>query len=220
MFRCHALQMKEPLRIGFATPEYVTEKYFDGGLANYTYRVARALAQMGHDIHVVTLSEIDEAQFHHDGVTVHRVANSKWCAGVNGSTRATPTVPRALDLSFTVYRKLKFLNSLQPFHLLQFPNYSCCGLFSIALLRVPHVLRASSYQPALLAALGAGWSVDSTLMNGLEALQFHLSRNIFVPSSNLQRVLASQGGLERARVINSPFYLEISDFDSSVYDQC
>ncbi len=62
-----------PLRIAFATCEYVTENYFYGGLANYTHRVAKALAGMGHDVHVLTLSEIDGAEFEHEGVRVHRV---------------------------------------------------------------------------------------------------------------------------------------------------
>ena len=56
----------ERLRIAFATPEYVTEEYFYGGLANYTHRVARALARLGHDVHVVTLSEIDGAEFDYE----------------------------------------------------------------------------------------------------------------------------------------------------------
>ncbi len=67
----------EPLRIAFTTPEYVTEEYFDGGLANYIHRVAKALAGLGHDIHVLTLSEIDDAEFEHEGVTVHRITSSK-----------------------------------------------------------------------------------------------------------------------------------------------
>ena len=33
----------EQLRVAFATPEYVTEKHFDGGLANYLNRVSRSL---------------------------------------------------------------------------------------------------------------------------------------------------------------------------------
>jgi glycosyltransferase involved in cell wall biosynthesis len=44
------------LRIAFATPEYVTENHFDGGLANYLGRLTQSLADLGHDIHVVTLS--------------------------------------------------------------------------------------------------------------------------------------------------------------------
>ena len=33
--------MPEALRIAFATPEYVTEDHFDGGLANYINRIAK-----------------------------------------------------------------------------------------------------------------------------------------------------------------------------------
>ena len=42
------------LRIAFATPEFVTENHFDGGLANYLNRVTKTLAQLGHDVHIVT----------------------------------------------------------------------------------------------------------------------------------------------------------------------
>ena len=63
----------EKLRIAFATPEFVTEDYFDGGLANYLNRVGRILAELGHDVHVVTLSLRDESEFEHEGVMVHRL---------------------------------------------------------------------------------------------------------------------------------------------------
>ena len=36
----------EKLRIAFATPEYVTEDHFDGGLANYLNRVSKKLADL------------------------------------------------------------------------------------------------------------------------------------------------------------------------------
>ena len=128
------------LRIAFATPEYVTEKYFDGGLANHTHRVAKALAGMGHDIHVLTLSDIDDAEFVHDGVTVHRIKSRRWWS--------------RLEFSINVHRALKRIDSQQALDLVQFPNYSSCGVVSMCCLRVPYVLRASSYQPALNDALG------------------------------------------------------------------
>src|SRR5205809_97142 len=85
----------EPLRIAFTTPEYVTEEYFDGGLANYIHRVAKALAGMGNDIHVLTLSEIDEAEFEHEGVTVHLITSSKLWFQLDRLTRyrLAPTPP-------------------------------------------------------------------------------------------------------------------------------
>jgi glycosyltransferase involved in cell wall biosynthesis len=210
----------EPLRIAFATPEYVTEEYFDGGLANYIHRVARALAGMGHDIHVLTLSEIDEAEFEHEGVTVHRITSSKWWPQLNRLTRyRLATTPLFLDLSVRVYRKLKWLNSQQPLHLVQFPNYSCCGLVSMCCLSVPHVLRASSYQPVLHDAVGVKRNLTSRMVERLETLQFRLSRYTYAPSYTLQKTLVKEAQLPHVRVIRTPFYVETKDWDNSVYDR-
>ena len=214
------LDPREPLRIAFATPEYVTEEYFDGGLANYIHRVAKALAGMGHDIHVLTLSEIDEAEFEHEGVTVHRITSSKLWSRLGRLTRyGLPSSILFLDLSVKVHRKLRLLNSQKPFQLVQFPNYSCCGLFSMLLLRVPHVLRASSYQPTWNKAIGIGRTLDSRIVRRLEGLQFRLSSHIFAPSHTLQQILAKEAQLARVRVIRTPFYVETREWDSSVFDR-
>ncbi len=198
----------------------MTEEYFDGGLANYTHRVAKALAGMGHDIHVLTLSEIDEAEFRHDGVTVHRLASSKAWSHLDRLTRHhLPRTIEFLDLSLKVYRKLKRLNSEQPLQLVQFPNYSCCGLVSMWRLSVPHVLRASSYQPALNDASGVRLKLNSRMEERLDRLQFRLSPHVFTASRRLQRMLVAEAGLAHVRVIRTPFYVETQDWDSSVYDR-
>ncbi|MCM3873826.1 MAG: glycosyltransferase family 4 protein [Pyrinomonadaceae bacterium] len=210
----------EPLRIAFTTPEYVTEEYFDGGLANYIHRVAKALAGMGHDIHVVTFSEIDEAVFDHEGVTVHRIMSSKRWAQTNRFTRYRlgTTLP-FLDLSVKVYRKLKWLNTQQPLNLVQSPNYSCCGLVSICCLSVPHVLRASSYQMAWNDASGVRRKLDSWMLERFEGLQFRLGRHIYAPSHTLQQMLVKEARLPHTRVIRTPFYVETDEWDTSVYDR-
>src|SRR5215216_6712463 len=199
----------EPLRIAFATPEYVTEKYFYGGLAQYTHRVAKALAGLGHDVHVVTLSEIDDAEFEHEGVKVHRVRGGRAAARFNGWTRQRlGLTARYLDLSFKVHRELRRLHRQKPFRLFQFPNYSLCGLVSMLRLGVPHVLRASSYQPELNEAVGVGRSPDARAVELLEALQFRLSRHVYAPSHTLRRTLAGRAGVRGVRVIRPPFYPE------------
>ena len=60
------------MRIAFVTTEYITEPLFAGGLANYTYRVARALRELGHDVEVFVPGK-PEASFEHNGVAVHRL---------------------------------------------------------------------------------------------------------------------------------------------------
>jgi len=210
----------EKLRIAFATPEYVTENHFDGGLANYINRVSRILADLGHDVHVITLSLKEEAEFENEGVMVHRVTLKRGWQLLNRATRySLPTTLHWLNFSTQVYRKLKQLHRQDPFNLIQYPNYSSCGVFSIPFLRAAHVVRASSYQPALNDAAGVKRNLDLALVERLEALQYRLTRNVFAPSCAMQKMLTKKAGVPDVPVIRTPFYMETRDWDSTVYDQ-
>lgn len=207
------------LRIAFATPEYVTEDYFDGGLANYINRIAKLLADLGHDVHVVTLSHKNDEHFDHDGVMVHRVMLEPAWYVFNRVTRySLMTTLYWLNFSAQTFRKLKQLHRQQPFHLIQYPSYSFCGLLSIPFLRATHVVRASSYQPALNDAAGVERNLDSAMTERLEALQYKLTRNVFAPSSAMQKMLASKTSVRDVRVIRTPFYVETHEWDNSVYE--
>ena len=209
----------EKLRIAFATPEFVTEKYFDGGLANYIHRVSKILADLGHDVHVVTLSQEDEAEFEHDGVMVHRLTLKRGWQTLNRLTRySLPTTLHWLNFSTQVFRKLKQLHRKEPFHLIQYPNYSSCGVLSIPLLRTAHVVRASSYEPACNDAAGLKRNLDLTIAERLEALQYRLTRNVHVPSFTMQTTLTTKAGLRDARVIRSPFYIETRGWDTTLWE--
>jgi len=207
-------------RIAFATPEYVTENYFDGGLANYIYRLARALVDLNHDVHVVTLSEIDRSEFQHQGVNVHRILTSKAWHTINRLTRYRLTsTTHLLDFSFQVYRKLKMINSQRPLHLVQFPNSSYCGLASMCFLKVPQLMRASSFQRLLNESTGLQRTMDLVAQEKLEALTFRLCRHVFAPSLTLRQTLLEHAPVTQIEVIRTPIYLENNDWDASVYDQ-
>jgi glycosyltransferase involved in cell wall biosynthesis len=208
------------LRIAFATPEYVTEAHFDGGLANYINRVAKILVGDGHDVHVVTLSLKDEAEFDHNGVMVHRVMLKPLWHTLNRATRySLTTTLHWLNFSTQAYRKLKQLHRQTPFHIIQYPNYSFCGLFSIPLLRAAHVVRASSYQPALNNASGVSRNFDSAVAERLEVLQYRLTKNVFAPSGAVQKLLSDKTRVSDARLIRPPFYLETNEWDNAVYER-
>jgi glycosyltransferase involved in cell wall biosynthesis len=205
---------KTHLRIAFATPEFVTEDHFDGGLSNYINRVSKALVQLGHDVHVITLSTKNEDTFDHEGVMVHRVMPRRGWYRLNRLTGSSLTTTlHWLNFSTQTYRKLKQLHRRRPFHLIQYPNYSSCGLFSIPLLRATHVVRASSHQSQLNDAAGVKRDVDSTVAGLLESLQYKLTRNIHAPSRAIQQTLRD------ARLLRTPFYLETGTLDSAVYDR-
>ncbi len=211
---------KQKLRIAFATPEYVTEKHFDGGLANCVNRVARSLVQLGHDVHVVTLSLEDENQFDYDGVMVHRVMLGRRWQMLNRLTRYSfPTALHWLNLSAQIVRKLKQLHRKEPFDLIQYPSYSSCGVFSIPLLRAAHVVRASSFEPAWNEVSGIKRTLDTLATERLQLLQYRLTRNVYAPSRAMQTTLAQKGGLRGVRLIRSPFYVETREWDVAVYEQ-
>ena len=210
----------DKLRIAFATPEYVTEAHFDGGLANYISRVAKLLVDRRHDVHVITYSQIDEAEFEHQGVKVHRVRPKRFWTVCNRATGySLANTLHWLSISTRIYRKLKQLHRETPFHLIQYPNYSLCGMFAIPFLRAKHVLRVSSLQRDLNLASEADRTIDSSLSERLEELQYRLTRNVFAPSDTMRRVLQKRVQTDLP-VIRSPFYVETDDWDYTVYDQC
>lgn len=205
------------LRIAFATPEFVTETHFDGGLANYINRVSKRLAELGHDVHVVTLSLKDDAEFDHEGVAVHRVMLKPAWHVFNRLTRySLTTTLHWLNFSAQAYRKLKQLHRREPFDLIQYPNYSACGLFSIPLLRATHVVRASS-QPGRNDLACGKRNLDSIVVGRLEALQYNLTRNVHAPSRAMHQMLTTKK--RDARLIRTPFYVETRAWDSSIHDQ-
>lgn len=208
------------LRIAFVTPEFVTEYYFDGGLANYLNRISKLLADRGHDVHVVTLSRKDESEFSIDGVMLHRVMLKPSWHLLHRLTRySLNTTLHWLNFSTQAFRKLRQLHAQQPFQLIQYPNYSSCGLLSIPLLRAAHVVRASFDSSAVNDASGAKRDFDVAMTERLETLQYKLTRNVFASSVGMQKVLADRLRVRDARMIRTPFYMESREWDTAVHDK-
>jgi hypothetical protein len=93
------------MRIAFLTPEYVTEGYFSGGLANSINRTAAALTAAGHEIHVFTGSNLRNENFVADRVTVHRMTSGsveRWLR--SNSMRQLDEVAQWIDLMVAAYQ--------------------------------------------------------------------------------------------------------------------
>ena len=207
------------LRIAFVTPEYVTEKTFDSGLATYIHRVAKALVGMGHEVHVVTLSEA-ESEFEHEGIRVHRIKVARIWLELNRATRyRLATSIYLLGLSVRVYRKLNALNTRHLFDLLQFPYSRFSGLVSTLFLRVPHVVRASWYEAAWNDLTQTKPNLDARVVAALERLQLRSSPYVCTPSQALQKTLIEKMRLTDVRVIRSPSYDETCEWDYSNYEE-
>ena len=75
------------MRIAILSYEYPPETGF-GGIGTYAYYQARALAKLGHDVHVFAGSTTD-GTFHseHEGVKVTRIKREGWLHGMLGDAR-------------------------------------------------------------------------------------------------------------------------------------
>jgi glycosyltransferase involved in cell wall biosynthesis len=86
------------------------------------------------------------------------------------------------------------------------------------LLGVPHVLRASSFEPFLNDANKEN-SLDFKALKLLEKLQASLSPHIYAPSQNLQQLMKTKQRLDRVRIIQKPILPELAGWDYTYYDK-
>ena len=135
------------MRIALVVTEYITETNFDGGLANYTYRIALSLSQSGHE--PVVFVEADQNQrFIHDGIEVNRVKYRRvfWLSVLNVLTwRRMKRFFNYLRQSWNLNACLKRRHRLAPFALVQYTHLSGTGFFRPK--NIPAVIRLSSYTP-------------------------------------------------------------------------
>lgn len=208
------------MRIAFLTPEFVTERYYSGGLANYIYRMSRALVVRGHEVHVITLSEQDRAEFAYEGIHIHRImSNAKALARLNALTFSKMrSTMKLLALSCQFYGRLKELHRRSRLDIVQYANYNSCGLLSSMLLRIPAMLRISTYGPVWHDRVGARRTADLKGVEWLERLQLFCSRNIYAPSYTLKDMVESQTGVRGIAVLRTPFFPEADVRDTALYD--
>ncbi len=206
------------MQIGLATPEYVTESYFSGGLANSVHRTSIGLRSKGHDVHVFTRSELADDEFLHDGIKVHRVAGGRLARCINWASGGhLPESSAWIDFSARVWRRITRIHRRSRFDVLQFPNYSGCGVVSSLLLAVPSAVRLSTYGPEWNELAGIPRNADRAVGEWFEALQLRLARHVYAPSRNVQEMALSRARLERVEVIPTPFFLECDELDLSLY---
>lgn len=209
------------MQIVYVTPEFPSEDYYSGGLANYLLRTGMALTERGHDIHmVVQSSRLGKTVF--KGITLHRIP-------------ARPVfskfLPRRLkkpfqltfdhiEFAWSTYRYLLKLYRARPYDIVQFSNYKSCGLFATILpFPVPVVTRISSFRPAWNILSGVTLSKDILMTQRLEQLQLKRSKNLFCPSSTIRDMTQKAYQTREIALIRTPFFPEVEETDSSLYDR-
>lgn len=136
-----------PLRIALLSFEYPPDTGF-GGIGTYTWHHARALAALGHDVHVLAGAREATPMRHetHDGVHVHRYwADGRLMQAFHGLGRYRLWWTRQrLQNALSMHRGLAALHAERPFDVVEMPECGAEGALVTRFLRIPSVVRLHS----------------------------------------------------------------------------
>ncbi len=207
-----------PLHIGFLTPEYVTSKSGDGGLANYLKKTAHALVARGHRVTIVLLA--DGSKTWQDGPV--EVQEVPW-AGLPGFAARIPgfaALAPALRLYLSAGRMaaaVAKIHRARPFSLLQASSYCSPGLRLRGRVPVPVICRVSSYTPLWRSAYGRRRRFHELLTDWMEAKQVAGADAAFAPSRFISTAFARMEAV-RPEVIPTPLESGAPERDASFYE--
>lgn len=135
------------MKIALLSYEYPPETGF-GGIGTYTWYQARALAKLGHDVHVLAgATDSTALRVHeHEGVRVHRfraTGLNMSCFKQLGKLRWWWTKNR-LENAVSMYQGLKMLNDRHKYDIVEMPECGAEGMLINNLMSVSTIVRFHS----------------------------------------------------------------------------
>lgn len=134
------------MRIAILSYEYPPDTGF-GGIGTYAYYQARALAKLGHDVHVFAGATRDGV-FHseHEGVKVTRSKGEGWLHGMLGDARRMRAwwFQNRLTTAYHAHMALAHEHAKKPFDFVEAPECGADAMVSTTLLNVPTAVRFHS----------------------------------------------------------------------------
>jgi glycogen(starch) synthase len=207
------------MKIALLSFEYPVETGF-GGIGTYAWYQARALAKLGHDVHVLAGATATTSlrTTEHDGVTVHRIRVDGMLPRLFrrfGQAGLWWTENR-LQNGWSMYRGLSALMERQAFDVVEMPECGAEGWLVNRLVRIPSIVRFHS--PARL--IMGGYDVrpsDITLCSALEQFAMNGARAFTSCSRFLADEVKTKLGIKTAvEVIPNGIDVELFDSEEQV----
>ena len=208
------------MKIGFLTTEYAIGEDIPGGLGYYLRRTSIALARMGHEIHILYYTNKKSEVFVDQKVNIHIINNQRSWLNLIINRITQSKFKRTLDSIERLIRFRRHVNEILLEHdldIIQSPNYEFPALFIST--DVPIVIRCSSYRPLLNKYDQNKENIDNFLFGKLEVLQYRRAAGVFAPSKLLANILQKELDIKDVKVIQTPFYNEIRQFNYQVYEE-
>jgi glycosyltransferase involved in cell wall biosynthesis len=199
------------LSILFLSSEYPPETGW-GGIGTYTYNMAKALAQRGHEVHVLSVAPGQPERHYLDGlVHVHRFPQRElWkLRSVRSAPMPIPHLEKALS-TYLAHRRLGI-----EFDVIEYSEWSAEGLLFSLLRNKPTVAHLHASLPLRAQQSGIKTSIPARLAGYLEGLSIRRADTITSPSQALADWTTNHYRLEHRPVVvirhPAPAPNEISD---------
>jgi len=203
------------LNIAFITPEYLTEQSFDGGLANYLFKISDILSKKGHRIFII-VSSYEDKHFQCEGVDVVRVKkNYKLINTLVRITRGKIRQPIEWIIdSCQLNKRLKYIHNEFGIDIVQYTSYKATSLFRVK--EIPSVVRISSYQPLWDEAYNIKANSTKRILYRLELLGLSRTSMIYGPSQFIADIVEKKIK-KRVHLIETPMITQ-SVSDDSIFN--
>lgn len=206
------------MRIAFATTEFLTEKTFDGGLANYIYRVSEALINLGHEPVVFVASDTNNELFYKK-IKVIKVLQTKytwWFWMINCFTlfQINPALLLVLK-SYHIRKAIEKFNKRNKIDIVQYTNSQSLGILLPK--KIPSLVRISSYQKFIDDAYGYKHTFRLRQKQYLQDLMLYRAENIFGPSEKIGDFISKKFN-KKVKIIESPFLPISVPYDNSALE--
>jgi glycogen synthase len=204
------------MKIGLLSFEYPPETGF-GGIGTYTWYQARALARLGHEVHVLAGSK-EEAPLstrEHDGIFVHRYrpAGPVMAAFERLGRWKCWWTRQRLENGWSMYQALKTLMRHHRFDVLEMPECGAEGYLINSLAGIPTVVRFHSPSRLIMPFYDVRPS-DVSMCSFLEQQAIFNATALTSCSNFLGEEVRSRMGVSR-RITVIPNGIDLSLFDQA-----
>lgn len=161
-----------------------------GGIATYTWELARGLKQLGCEVHLISADAGAEDSVV-EGVWIHKPAESQLPPGVSMDPGSAVT-SKNLAYSWAVHRTISGIDARFGLDIVESPNWDAEGVVTAIDQRMPVVVRAHS--PLSEVAETQGWVVNPDLRLAI-ALEQRLSAHANLLTGSTRAILDLAGRL-------------------------
>ena len=118
-----------------------------GGIGTYSYYHARALAKLGHDVHVIAgATKPGRYQSEHDGVKVTRIRRQGWLSKLlgNAHSKRCRWFGSRIETAHAAYEALMHIAETKPIDLVEMPECGGDGIVVTTLSQIPTAIKYHS----------------------------------------------------------------------------